>query len=697
MLIEPHITHVLSHNSSSNNHSYDSDIIPKKMNNIKQNVEKEKSVNSQLTKLQISKINDILGKYNLISSDRNEKKDNLNNYINQKLENGIFPSKSFPKPSKNFFAVNNEVQSTQKKKRKKHFLKKNDMINDNKQMSNNNSILNINNNKIYNNRFLQFPETKSDNNKNKDLIFAISYKQSKRETRFNNIQKFMNEENRIQQKIKNKHKKHKLLIYQEMIKSRNLLRSINKPKISFITKVYKNFGTYYSGYDMFSGVRLNVKNNCCFFTKKIIRQDEYIVIEKQLKLQKYEKLKKEMEEEKIPTFSCIDSSSSNSLKKVKAKGKGKSKTKSKSKKKSILFKTKIKPKNLAKKKKKVLLPKHNRVRPISVNSKISNEKSEDKKTANSRLNNQKILNIKKRSSSNKRDNKKVFESSKDDRKLSMISRFHDRFVNKRKNISSSLKNVSNSNNPFKNSLFNMNKKTEEDINNKINISGNKDKDKTNNELDFKKFIEEQKIKKSIKIRNFIKKQGMNSYNFFYPKEPSPLLGIFKNKYSLYPTLNMDRKNSIDEEEKRLHRLKNEMNYSPINKAIKKGSKSYRREKIFLKEIKENKKEEVQKLHLIEKHYGTEKECPICRAFQLRKEEENEMNYIKTARYNKLKLHEKSTSMLSPNSQSSINIKNDFTLMSRNRISSAKKSDIINENQSSQINKNYNVVFDYFMQ
>jgi hypothetical protein len=104
---------------------------------------------------------------------------------------------------------------------------------------------------------------------------------------------------------------------------------------------------------MFSGVRLNVKNQCCFFTKKIIREDEYVVIEKQRKLQKYEKLKREVEEEKIPTFSSIDTSSSNSVKRVKAKGKVKSKTKSKTKKKNNLFKARIKPKNLAKKKKRL--------------------------------------------------------------------------------------------------------------------------------------------------------------------------------------------------------------------------------------------------------------------------------------------------------------------------------------------------------
>ncbi len=285
----------------------------------------------------------------------------------------------------------------------------------------------------------------------------------------------------------------------------------------------------------------------------------------------------------------------------------------------------------------------------------------------------------------------------------MTSRFYDRFANKKKNIgkdkiasSSSLRNIHNFSGPYRNSLVNINKPTEEE-NNKLNNSLNKDKDKANNELDFKKFIEEQKIKKSNQIRNFIKKQGMNSYNFFYPKEPSPLLGLFKNKYSVYPTLNMNIKSSVDEEEKRLNRLKKEMNYSPINHAIKKGNRSYRREKIFLKGIKESKNEEIHKMHLIEKHYGNEKDCPICRMFRKKQDEENEMNYMKTTRYNKLKVYKNNKSMFSPNSQSSINNKNDFPMMSRNRIDSSKKNEIINENQSSQINKNFNVLYDYFMQ
>ena len=491
-----------------------------------------------------------------------------------------------------------------------------------------------------------------------------------------------------------------------MIDSRNLLRSINKPKISFLTKVYKKLGTYYSGYDMFSGVRLNVKNQCCFFTKKIIREDEYVVIEKQRKLQKYEKLKREVEEEKIPTFSSIDTSSSNSVKRVKAKGRVKSKTKSKTKKKNNLFKARIKPKNLAKTKKKTLLPKYNKLRSISVHSRISNDKSEDRKTVSSKMNNynfQKIPYIKKKSSSNKKDNKKVSGDNRNVRKFSMTSRFYDRYANKKKNIdkdkitnSSSLRNIHNFSGAYRNSLVNINKPTEEE-NNKLNNSLNKDKDKANNEIDFKKFIEEQKIKRSNQIRNFIKNQGMNSYNFFYPKEPSPLLGLFKNKYNVYPTLNMNIKSSMDEEEKRLNRLKKEINYSPINHAIKKGNRSYRREKIFLKEIKESKNEEIHKIHLIEKHYGNEKDCPICRVFRKKQNEENEMNYTKTTRYNKLKVYKNNKSMFSPNSISNINNKNDFPIMSRNRIDSSKKNEIINENQSSQINKNFNVLFDYFMQ
>ena len=104
--------------------------------------------------------------------------------------------------------------------------------------------------------------------------------------------------------------------------------------------------------------------------------------------------------------------------------------------------------------------------------------------------------------------------------------------------------------------------------------------------------------------------------------------------------------------------------------------------------------EINKIHLIEKHYGNEKDCPICRTFKM-KEEETEMNFMKTTKYNKLRVMDKNSGMFSPNSTTSVNTKNDFAMMSRNRINSSKKS--LNENESAQIKKNFNVLFDYFMQ
>ena len=104
------------------------------------------------------------------------------------------------------------------------------------------------------------------------------------------------------------------------------------------------------------------------------------------------------------------------------------------------------------------------------------------------------------------------------------------------------------------------------------------------------------------------------------------------------------------------------------------------------------------MHIIEKHYGAEKDCPICRVFIYKKEEENDISSSKTARYNKLRGHNKSTSMFSINSQTNIsNNKKDFLFTNRNRINSSKKSENFQENQSSQINRNFNILFDYFRQ
>ena len=725
-MIERHNTHTLSsHNSSSKNYSYDSEIFNKKMNNITQRENKGKSINSHLTKLQLSKINEILSKYNL-ASDRS-KKEKINN--NKKLENNYVERKSLSKQAKSIYTMNSEVQSMRRKKKKKTTFKKSE-LNENKQINSNISNININNNtnisnnmnnitntyitntkrktdeykkdlSTYNSRYGGFSyNTKFENNK-KDMIYAISYKNINRETRFNNIQNYIKQENKKNQKIKS-NQKHKLLIYQQMINSRNLLRAIHKPKISFITKEIKKCDSYYTRYDELYGIRLNVKNNLSFYTKKIIRQDEYIDIEKQMKVRKYKKLKKEVEEEKIPTFSSIDTSSSNSGRKFKAKGKSKSKSKSKSRKKTNKNKSKIKPKNLTKKKK-TLVPRYNKLRSISIHSKISGDRSEDRKTLTSRINvNPKMQNIKKKTS-----DKRILGANLN-RKFSMVTKFHDRFVNKKKErdksgiaSSTSLRNLNNFSSPFKNSLLNINKQTENEKA-KLSLSGQKDKDKINSELDFKKFLEEQKKKRSNQIRNFIKKQGMNSYNFFYPKEPSPLLGIFKNKCSVYPTLNINKKNSYEENEKRYMLIRNDnMNYSPINRAIKKGNKSYRNEKICLKKINGNKNyddiKDINEIHFIEKHYGLEKDCPICRNFILKKKEDPDMNYMKSSKYNKLRFLEKHSGILSPNSQTSMTNKNDFPIMSRNRVNSSIKNNYLHENESTQIKKNFNALFDYFLQ
>ena len=725
MLIGRHNTHVLSSfNSSSNNHSYNSDLKDKINNQKNSNIELKKPINAQLTKLQLSKINDILSKYNL-ASDRYQKIDS-----NKNMEGDNIKMKSNLKSKKSTKTLISEDKSNQKKPKKTSINSKNNNEKHIRNINKINSILNLNNNNSNTNQsdniFSSNYKEKSDENKkddyitgkykeykdnntkseskNNDVIYAMSYKSSTRETRFNNVQKNIEDGIKLQQKNL-KEKKNKLLLYQQSINPRNLIRSIKKPEISFITKINKNSGNYNFGNNDFSDIRLNVKSNLCFFTKKIVRQDEFVVIEKQIKKEKFKKLKKEIEEEKIPTFSSINTSSSNSPKKIKAKGK--SKTKSKSKKNINKVKQKIKPNNITKKKKS-LLPK-NKLRSISIMSKISNEKSEDRKTVTSKMNAfQKIPNIKKRESVQKIEKKPIINSNKDIRKFSMVSRVQDRFLKKNKNLdknkmssNNSLRNLNQFNSPFRNnnSLFNINKVTEGE-NNKIENSAVKDKDKQNNELDFKKFLEEQKLKRSNQIRNFIKRQGMNSYNFFYPKEPSPLLGIFKNKCNVYPTLNINRKNIEDKEERKYKKKSNDELFT--NPLLKKGNRSYRKEGVYLKNIfkeKDDKENEYNNLHLIEKHYGNENECPLCRTFRFKNDDEIGSNNTKTTKYNKLRFIEKNSGIFSPSSQSYINLNkmNDLNLMSRNRINSSNKNDLINKNESFRIKRNFNVLFDYFLQ
>jgi len=674
MLEQRHNTHALSSfNSSSNNHSYDFENKSKIDKNIKQINIKENI--TQLAINQKNKVNDILNKYNLISEINLNKEEKKVSKIKKK-------------------ATNNDIQNSPKLKKKKNnssssFL--NEIKINSKILSNNNSKtteLKIEGQKIddlvYNNKFTD--NSKTDINKMKELL---SYRNNNRETRFNNIQKYIEEENKIQQKAKGK-RKSQLFIYQQMNNSRNLMRSIRKPEISFITKIFRNFSmTISKNYDMFSGLKLNVKNKLCYFTKKIIRREEFAEVEKKMNKEKYEKLKKEVEAEKIPSFSSINTSSSNNSTtklKIKAKSKLKSNLKKKTNKHKTLLNKKVSPK-----KKKLFLPKSNKpLRSISIHSRFSNESNITKLTP-------KIPNMKKNYRSS-RLKKKDLGKNNDIRKYSIINRLQEKFLNKKgqstTNIpnSNSLRNSINFKGSFKNTLFNINKPTDE---------GNKDKDKESGENDFRKFLEEQKIKRNKQIRNFIKKQGMNSYNFFYPKEPSPLLSIFKNQYSVYPTLNINRRSSLEKEEKK--------QIKEINKTSDIYSPTYKHEKISLKQIREQKekekekekKSEINKIHVIEKHYGNEKDCPICRIFKLRRENEelnnnnSNNNYIKSMRYNKLKLNDKYSGLFSPNAHTGINLKKDFELMSRNRINSARENSLNDEDQK--INKNFYVLYEYLLQ
>ena len=630
MFEQRHNTHALSsYNSSSDNHSYNNE---NNKNKKKRSILSDDIIkkNEQIYNNNMNKINAILSKYNII----------LNLSTNP-------PEKKISKKKK--IILNNDDVSSKTIKKKRNLQIKNENTLSasnsiiNAKSSSNNKIVIINKDKTAkkieeqknndNNSYNKLNEAlNQNNNSKKDFLL---YKNNTKETRFNNIQKnLIDEENKIKQK-KKFNSKNKLLFYQQENNSRHLLRSIKKSEISFITKESKILY-------MSSELKYNVKNNICFYTKKIIKPEEFIQFEKKIKKEKYEKLKNEVlpEEEKIPTFSSIDSSSSNNtLTKIKSKGKSKSKLKSKKKKTHIKQKQKI-----PQKKKKLVLPKYTNInrpiRSISLRSKFSSESNRTQKTNN--LNNK----IPKRSN---------------ERKYSIISRLQD--MNKkeiRKNIISSkdLRKKEENKTPFKNNLLDINKPTEENA---------QDKDKENREKDFKKFLDEQNKKKKNQIIKFIKKQGMNSYNYFYPKEPSPLLSLFKNKYSVYPTLNINRRSSLDNIKKNFY------------------SATYRNDKKNIKKLMEEKA--MIKIHIKEKHYGNEKDCPICRS---KKEKDELLNNIdiKSMKYNRFKI-------FSPLIQNGTNkLMREFEPITKNRINSAKV-DLIGVNPP--LRRNFSVLLDYFMQ
>ena len=648
MLEQRHNTHVLSsYNTSSDNHSYNNENKKKKRKSIVSADIKVKTDYEQLYNKKMEKINDILSKYNIISNQSSNKEEKKVAKKNKKI------------------IYNDEPSSKRIKKRKTVQLKNENIL------SISNSLINSNsNNKIIINKdktakkieeqknsdfsYFTFNETSNLNNKKKEFL---SYKKSIRDIRFNNIQKYIEEENKNQKKRK-LNSKNKLLLYQPTDNSRNLIRSIKKSEICFITKESK---TSY----MLSNIKFNVRNDLGFYTKKIIGPEEYIKLRRKIRKLKLEKLKNEAEDEKIPTFSSIDSSSSNNtLTKIKSKGKSKSKLKTKKK------KTHIKPKPKASpQKKKLVLPKNNNVnrplRSISVHSKFSNESNNQTQKPNN-INKGYI-------------NKKLTKQGNKERKYSILVRHQD-FIKKewkdRITSSKELRNLDINNKiPLSRNLLDINKPTDE---------GAQDKDKETGEKDFKKFLEEQRKKRNNQIMNFMRRQGMNSYNFFYPKEPSPLLSTFKNKYSVYPTLNINRRSSLDREKEKPLKEKFKTSFN--------SAKTYLHDKKNLKKLLEDnekekeKKYEIIKIHIKEKHYGNEQDCPICR-LKREKEELNTMD-IKSIKYNRFKV-------FSPIVQNGkIKIIREFEPLNKNRVNSARM-DLIEVNKHPR--RNFSVILDYFMQ
>ena len=667
--MERHDTHALSYSSSSYNHSYDFDNPKKNKNNknykraISRNIQGRLN-EGQLTNIQIKKINSILSKYN-INSEQSQKSEGLfkhskktdNNKEEEiNLYRNVLSTKNFSGENNHTLSNKNKKRENKKEKKKKREKSKKDI----------NNIDIMDEQKKEELKEFKKEESTIDEfkigDKNDNFKFSITYRNYIRDTRFNNIQKNIDDEI----KRKNKENKNKLLIYKPVNIEGNLIREIKKPPISFITKIFKSLydlNNNQNEKEEIPGLLLSVKNNYCFCTKQYIKNKEYA---KKLKIIKYQKVKEEMNDEKIPTFSSINTSSSNSLYGTKSK--------SKNKKKQSKNKNKIKPKNIGKKKQ-TAFKNTKYQRSISVYSKVSKEKSDEGKKSVNKKKVFKIAKVKKKPTYI--SDKKLLGINKNIRKYSVVNRYRGKFSNIQKDME---KNIENE---------------------KININININKEKENKDNDFKDFLEKQRIKKNKQIRNYIKKNRINSYNLFYPKEPSPLLGIFKSKYNIYSTLNMERKNSVDMGVNNNIIINNRQFYK-ITSHPKKGKTFYDDnfkkgfDNINNKDNKDSKNKN--NLHLIDKHYGLEKDCPLCRAFQMKKLKEDyyTLNYIKAMKYKKMRINENNQRLLSPNSFGLVNgSEKEYSTLSRNRLTSAKKSEYIDD--YSQIRRNFFVLFDYFNQ
>ena len=175
------------------------------------------------------------------------------------------------------------------------------------------------------------------------------------------------------------------------------------------------------------------------------------------------------------------------------------------------------------------------------------------------------------------------------------------------------------------------------------------------------------------------------------------MSTFKNKYNIYTTLNIERKNSVDMGINNNVIINNRQFYK-ITYRPKKGKSFYEKDNIKkgFNNIDNKDLNNHNNLHLVDKHFGLEIDCPLCRAFQMKKLKDNynTMNYIKSMKYTKMRIDNKKPRILSPNSFGFINgSEKEYSSLSRNRNTSGKYSEYIDE--YSQIKRNFFVLFDYF--
>ena len=613
--MERHDTHALSsYSSSSCNHSYNSNYKINKNNHHGKHISDDLNNKIHISKIQIKKIDSIINKYEINNSDQpqnnknskksiqkneNQKEDEINigNIKNMKDNKNLGDNKSIYKDKNNNI---DDIYNVNYIGNINSYLKKNNDLLEIKKKDKKDEELNI----IKNNR-----NTEMEKNKNDILVYSLSYKAKIKENKFSKIKKSNNNDNENNKKLKLKQNKLKLLTYLQVYKSGNLLRGeIKKPGICFITKIFKN--SYENDQNLF----LTVKNKYCFCTKISLPNKKYI---KKIKILKSHK---KNEDEQIPTFSSINTSSS----KIVSKSKSKSKHKSKSKPNLRSLKSKDKMK---------LKRKSNLYYPININKNKKVHQSLSMYSKNPKI---------------KNDKEEKKESKKNKNKKNQHLKNKSLYIPKKKSfeVDKNFRNsmIENKTNSKANFIYNKN----ENVKTSNNNIKEKEKEKEK-ENSFKKFLEKQKNRRNKKLSIYMKRKGINSYNLFYPKEPSPLLGTFKNKYNIYPKLNQERKNSIE---------------IGTNNRIIINNKKYYKIKNHYKKDNLTQKDDNQNYHLIERHYGLEKDCPICRAFQMRKM--NNYPYItntKSMNYQNLDL---GSSRMTQHSFSFINlIGNDTFYLSKN--------------------------------